>query len=147
VTDGQLALIDFFIDNQSPDVSVFRVNGPGGLDFTRINILTTGYYELSYDLTWAAFDITPPVQDFWVFLTAHGGSTALCSNTVLATSGPRLGFQRQRMTEASFYPVSGTHIGFFEAGACIALRALEADPTSGNDVRLDQAQVVIKRLR
>jgi len=140
VSGGRLAWLNSGTYDASPDIDILAT------DFTYFRILTTGDYELSYSVTWRATTASPDIDQLSTFFT----SSNTCSLTNLANDTATLNFAYGDLSmitdEQSFYPIYGASVRHLTANTCVALKAWEVAPVSGNEAEMVIGQVIIKRV-
>ncbi|MEZ5466576.1 MAG: hypothetical protein R3F18_02755 [Lysobacterales bacterium] len=133
------------INDTSPDLSADNSSG-----FTIINVQTSGVYEFSYSINYVV-DADPDIVRLTTMFTLSGVGGTACNITTLqsATAGFALASDSMILDSQLNYSVSGSEIVFFNAGACLALKAYEssAAPASGNSASMALSYINVKRLK
>jgi hypothetical protein len=144
VTNGELMLFNVASNDTSPDLSFSNSQ-----NYTIINVSTSGTYEFRYHLSYRATDANPDIDELVTIFVASGGNGAACNVTTLETTFTGFGASRVSMVldEQKYYSVSASDTLFLSAGRCIALKAYEATPASGNEVELVTGSVTVRRVQ
>lgn len=142
MTDGRLALLNSGTFDYSNDLRIVQ-----GADFTYFEVQTTGDYHLSYTVTWRATNAEPDIRQLSTFLT----SSTPCNLANMASNTNTLNFAHADLSliidEQKFYPIYGASVRRLTAGTCVALKAWEVTPASGNEAEMVRSQLIIERVK
>lgn len=138
VTGGRLAWLNSGEYAPSPELQIFQT------DFTYFKILAAGAYELSYAITYRATSASPDITRLDTYFTV----SSTCDLAALQTSTAGLARSSVSMIidEQQWYSVRQSGISTFNANTCVALKAEEVIPASGNEAEMVWVDAVIKRL-
>jgi hypothetical protein len=137
-TAGELAWLNNFSVDRSSDIRILESG-----DNTVFEV-QPGTYEFSFHTTWAAKDANPDIalRIDLVNSSSCAASTLLGSGSSLATT-----FVDMILNEQTWYSASGSSVRSIGSTTCLALRAREDTPQSGNRAEMVRGTVIIRRMQ
>lgn len=140
VDGGRLALLNFSSIDTSSELNFTN----SANNYTVIAVLTAGYYEFRYDITFRATDANPDIN-LEVFFVSD--NSCVTTNLEDATAGHAYSDVSMVLDEQLYYPVSGSTVLYLTALTCVALKAAEIGPQANNEAEMVRGSIIARRIK